>query len=63
MVQQYAANLRTVEREEEALLRGGSRVGGAGTEGRGWRYQDQQRREESALGGKRQARSGARFGA
>lgn len=62
VVQPLAADLRSVGREEEALLSGGSRVGGAETEGRGKRYQDQQRRDESALGGKGQAGSGARFG-
>lgn len=50
-----AADFRPVGREVKALLSGGSRVGGAGTDGRGGRYQYQQRRGESALGGKGQA--------
>lgn len=52
VVQLLAADFRPVGREVKALLSGGSRVGGAGTDGRGGRYQ---RRDESALGGKGQA--------
>lgn len=59
-VQILAVDFRPVGREVEVLLSGGSRVGGAGSDGRGGRNQEQ-RRDESALGGKGQARSGVRF--
>lgn len=55
VVQLLAADFRPVGREVKALLSGGSRVGGAETDGRGGRYQHQQRRDESDLGGKGQA--------
>lgn len=54
MVQLLAVDLRPVGRELEALLSRESRVGGTGPE---------EERHESALGGKGQAGSGARFGA